>query len=181
MHEEKEFQQRVQKIEALVRKIEQLADPDARASAVELFKLVMDLHGAGLERMLDIAFEAGDAGRSVIDKFARDDLVGSLLLLYGLHPLDLETRVIEALDRIGPSVRSHGGKVELLGINDGVVRLRLEVSPGGCGSTSQTLKAAVEEAIYDAAPDIAGLEVEGGTQPQFSPGLVQLAKSSNKR
>ena len=179
--EEKEFQQRIQKIEALVLRIEQLADSDARASAVELFQLVMDLHGAGLERMMEIAFEAGDSGRSCIDKFARDDLVGSLLLLYGLHPLDLETRVMEALDRIRSTLRSHGGTVELLGINDGVVRLRLDASGNGCSSSAQTMKAAIEEAIYDRAPDIAGLEVEAGMKQTFSSGLVQLAKSSSKR
>ena len=179
--EDKEFQQRIQKIESLVLRIEQLADAEARASAVELFQLVMDLHGAGLERMMEIAFEAGDSGRACIDKFARDDLVGSLLLLYGLHPLDLESRVAEALNRVGPSLRSHGGAVELLGVNDGVVRLRLEVSANGCSSSAQTMKAALEEAIYNVAPDIAGIEVEAGMKPTFSSGLVQLARSSSKR
>jgi Fe-S cluster biogenesis protein NfuA len=179
--EEREFQQRIQKIEALVHKIETLADPGARASARELFQAVMDLHGAGLERMMEIVFDGGGAGRDVIDKFAGDDLVASLLLLYGLHPLDLETRVIKALDRVRPYVRSQGGAVELLGLEDGVVHIRLEKSSNGCGSSAQALKQAIEEAVYDAAPDIAGLEIEGGMSPAFSPGLVQLARSSGKR
>lgn len=181
MRDEKDFQQRIQKIESLVRKIEQLNDSEAKANAVELFQLVMDLHGAGLERMLDIAFEDGDAGRSVIDKYARDDLIGSLLLLYGLHPLDLETRVIEALNRVGSSLRSHGGKVELLSINNGVVRVRVDASSASCGSSAQTMRLAIEEAIYDAAPDIAALEVEAETKQQFPTGLVQLARSSSKK
>jgi Fe-S cluster biogenesis protein NfuA len=179
--EDKEFQQRIQKIEAMVRKIERLADPDARASALELFQLVMDLHGAAVERMLNIVFEAGEQGGNIIDNLGRDDLVGSLLLLYGLHPLDLETRVIQALEKLSPYMRTHGGKVELIGINEGVVRLRLNVTSNGCGSTAQTLKVAVEEAIYDAAPDIAALEIEGGLEKSFSSGLVQLARSSSKR
>src|SRR3954451_15781752 len=79
---EKEFQQRIQKIEALVRQIESLADPAARASALELFQLVMDLHGASVERMMNIVFEAGEPGQAIIDNLGRDDLVGSLLLLY---------------------------------------------------------------------------------------------------
>ena len=179
--EEKEFQQRIQKIESLVRKIETLADAEARASALALFQSVMDLHGAAVERMMDIVFDAGDTGREVIDKFGRDDLVGSLLLLYGLHPLDLETRVIEALNRLRPSLQSHGGNVELLEVRDGVVRVRLEKSSNGCGSTAQALKQAVEEAVYDAAPDITGIEIEGATEPAFSTGLVQLAGLSSKR
>ena len=178
--EEKEFQQRIQKIEALVHKIESLVDPAARASALELFQLVMDLHGASVERMMNIVFEAGEPGQAIIDNLGRDDLVGSLLLLYGLHPLDLETRVIQALDRLRPHLRSQGGAVELLGIQDGVVRLRLEQSANGCGSSAQSLRVALEEAIYDAAPDITGLEVEGGVAQAFSSGLVQLARSSSK-
>jgi Fe-S cluster biogenesis protein NfuA len=179
--EEKEFQQRIQKIEALVRKIESLADAEARASALELFQLVMDLHGASVERMMNIVFEAGEPGQAIIDRLGRDDLVGSLLLLYGLHPLDLEARVIQALDKLRPELRSHGAQVELLGVNNGVVRLRLEQSASGCGSSAQSLRVAVEEAIYDAAPDLTALEVEGGVTQPFSSGLVQLAGSSNKR
>ena len=179
--EEKDFQQRIQKIEALVRRIETLADAEARASALALFQAVMDLHGAAVERMMEIVFDAGDTGRKIIDKFGGDDLVGSLLLLYGLHPLDLEARVTNALNRLRPSLQSHGGNVELLSVGDGVVRVRLEKSSNGCGSTAQALKQAVEEAIYDAAPDITSLEVEGGMEPAFSTGLVQLAGLSSKR
>src|ERR1051325_9748700 len=120
--EEKEFQQRIQKIEALVRKVEALPDPDARASSQELFQLVMDLHGTSVERMMSIVFEAGDAGRAIIDRFGQDELVGSLLLLYGLHPLDLETRVTQALEKVRPYLRSRGGSVELVSLNDGAVR-----------------------------------------------------------
>jgi Fe-S cluster biogenesis protein NfuA len=179
--EEKEFQQRIQKIEALVRKIESLADANARTSALELFQLVMDLHGASVERMMNIVFEAGEPGQTIIDKFGRDELVGSLLLLYGLHPLDLETRVMQALDKLRPDLRSHGAQVELLGVHDGVVRLRLEQSAGGCGSSAQNLRVALEEAIYDAAPDITALEVESGVAQPSASGLVQLAGLSGKR
>ncbi|HEX5733021.1 MAG TPA: NifU family protein [Blastocatellia bacterium] len=179
--EEKEFQQRIQRIDALVRKVETLADAEARATALELFQTIMDLHGAGLERMMEIVFDGTEAGGELIDKFARDDLVASLLLLYGLHPLDLEERVIEALEQVRPSLRSHGATVELLGVRDGVVRVRIEKSSNGCGSSAQGLKQAVEEAIYGKAPDIAGLEVEGGMEPTFSSGLVKLAGLSSKR
>lgn len=179
--EEKELQQRIQKIDELVRKIETMADAQARATALELFKTIMDLHGAGLERMMEIAFDTPEAGGDIIDKFARDDLVASLLLLYGLHPLDLESRVIEAIEQVRPYLRSHGGNVDLLGISEGVVRVRLEVSSNGCGSSAQALKQAVEAAIYDKAPDIAGLEVEPGAEPTFATGLVQLAGLSSKR
>ncbi len=174
MIEDNEFQQRVQRIEGLVRRIETLTDANARAIALELFQSIMDLHGAGLERMMSIAFDAGDEGRRIIESFASDDLVSSLLLLYSLHPLDLEARVAAALEKVRPFVRSQGGSVELLGITDGVVRLRIEAGRG-CSSSPQALRTAVEEALYDAAPDMAALQIEA-SQPAQS-GLVQLKSS----
>ena len=49
-----EFQQRLKSIERLLQEIEASADPNLRAAAQELVQLVMDLHGAGLERMLEL-------------------------------------------------------------------------------------------------------------------------------
>jgi Fe-S cluster biogenesis protein NfuA len=178
--EEKEFQQRVQKIEGLVRRIESIADEQTRASALELFQSIMDLHGAGLERMMEIAFEAGEPGQAIIDNFSRDELVASLLLLYGLHPLDLETRVMQALDKVRPYLRSHGGYVELLGIKDGAISLRLEGNFSGCGSSPQTLKMAIEDAIYTAAPDLTELRVEVVAERPSPAGLVQLKRVSKE-
>src|ERR1700754_4985270 len=149
MPEAQDFQQRIQKIETLVRKLEAVSDGEARTSALELFQLIMELHGAGLERMMNITFEAGEAGSAIIDSLARDELVGSLLLLYGLHPLDLQTRVIEALDKLQPYLGSHSGRVNLLEIAEGVVRLRLESSSSGCGSSVRDLRQAIEGAIAD--------------------------------
>ncbi len=103
----------MQRIEGLVRKIESLSDPEARESALELMQSLMDFHGAGLDRLMEIVAEAGDAGYSIFDNFARDELVGSLLLLYNLHPVPLEMRVMGALDKVRPYLDSHGGNVEL--------------------------------------------------------------------
>ena len=174
MHEEKDFQQRIQRVEELVRKIETVADPETRASAIELMQSLMDLHSTGLERMMEITFQNGEAGSQIIDNFARDELVGSLLLLYGLHPLTFEERVMQALDNVRPYLRSHGGNVELISVMDGVVRLRLEGSFNGCGSSASTLRQAIEGAIYDAAPDIQTLEVEGGAAQQQPVTFVKL-------
>jgi Fe-S cluster biogenesis protein NfuA/nitrite reductase/ring-hydroxylating ferredoxin subunit len=178
--DKKEFQQRLQKIEALVQTIESAADPNVRASAVELMQSLMELHGAGIERMMEIVFGNGAAGGEIIDRFAGDDLVASLLLLYGLHPLDIETRVMQALDKVRPYLRSHGGNVELIGIADGAARLRLVGSCHGCASSAMTLKLAIEEAIYELAPDVAALEVEGVVAQPPPSGLVQLERAPGR-
>jgi Fe-S cluster biogenesis protein NfuA len=177
---DKEFQQRLQKIEGLVRTIESAADPNVRTSAVELMKSLMELNSAGIERMMDITFETGEIGKEIIDRYADDALVSNLLLLYGLHPLDIESRVLQALDKVRPYLRSHGGNVELLGIADGIVRLRLEGSCNGCASSAMTLKLAIEEAIYEAAPDVISLDVEGVKEQASTSSLVQLGRSREK-
>lgn len=175
MIEEKEARRQTQRIEELVREVEELADADARAKALELVQSLMDFHGAGLERLMEIVADAGVPGRAVFDDFARDPSVSSLLLLYGLHPVELEERVAGALEKVRPFLASHGGDVELVGINEGVVRLRMKGSCHGCPSSAMTLKNAIEEAVYEAAPDITTLEVEGVTEQPSPSGLVQIA------
>jgi Fe-S cluster biogenesis protein NfuA len=116
----------------------------------------------------------------VIDELGRDPLVSSLLVLYGIHPLDLESRVTQAVEKVQPRVRKGGGELELLGIENGAVRLRLQVTGHGCGSTKTTLKAMVEDALYEAAPDLSKLLIEGldEDKPGGASGFVPLGKLS---
>jgi Fe-S cluster biogenesis protein NfuA len=166
-----EFQQRIQSIERLLGEIESTADPSLRKTVRELVQLVMDLHGAGLERMLELIRAGGAEGENVIEKLGRDELVASLLILYGLHPVDLEARVAQALDKARSRLRAHEGEVELLGIEDGMVRLRLRANGHGCGSTSEALKEMVEQAVYQTAPDVTAVVIEGAGEKQ---GFVPL-------
>ncbi len=133
----------------------------ARERAEELVRLVADLYGAGLERVLDIVYDAGRLDDEVLASLAADELVSSLLLVHGLHPYDVGQRVEQALEGVRPYLGSHGGDVELIEVSEeGVVRLRLLGSCDGCPSSSVTLKLAVEGAIEAAAPDITGIVVE---------------------
>jgi len=95
------------------------AGPVARDRAEQLVREVVQLYGAALERTVALADPA------TMDAMVRDDLVSSMLLVHGLHPHDVETRVRTALDSVRPYLGSHGGDVELIEVADGVVRLRL--------------------------------------------------------
>ena len=187
MSEDKNVQQQMQRVEELVQSIDTWSDPNLRAKALELVQTLMDFHGAGLDRMMEITAQTGAAGYAIFDDFARDDLVGNLLLLYGLHPFDLETRIKQALDKVRPSLGLHEGNVELLGINDGVVHLRLQGNCEGCPSSAVTLKYTIEEAVYAAAPDITAIEVEGvvttvkSSNSAPSNGFVQIEKSNGNK
>ncbi len=151
-----ELQQRLGSIEELLHKIESAADPSLRATVQELVELVMNLNSAGFERVLELIRASG--GEGMVEKLGADDLIGSLLVLYGLHPLKLEDRVGQAVDRVRSRGRLHNGEIELLSVQDGAVRIRLHSNGQGCGSN---LKETLEEAIYQAAPDLTALVVEG--------------------
>jgi len=156
----REFQARLQRLDTLLQEVERGADPTATAQTREIVQAVLDLHGAGLERILEHLNEAGAAGAAVLDTCVRDDVVGGLLLLHGLHPLGLEARVLQALEQVRPALRTHGGNVRLLGVTDGVVRLQLEGNCHGCPSSAITMKQTIEEAIFARAPDVTAIEVE---------------------
>jgi len=153
MSDRQEFHARTEQIEQLVKTIEATADPQVHAAALELMQSVMELHGAGLERILELLSQSGE-GERVTRNLLQDDLVASLILLHGLHPDDLETRVLRALDNVRPYLQSHGGDVQLVSLQEGVLRLRLQGSCGSCSSSSATLKNAVEEAVIAVAPDV---------------------------
>ena len=59
--EEKAFQQGLQRFETLIQTIQTTAPPAMRASIEELVQTLLELHGVGIERMLDLIWEIGDA------------------------------------------------------------------------------------------------------------------------
>ena len=133
----------------------------------------MDVHGAGLDRIMEIVFESDGPGPAIIDKLGNDTVTSSLLLLYSLHPLDLETRVQKAVDLMRPRLRKLSCSVELVSIADGAVQARVTQGGHSCGSSSNDIRAIVEECVFELAPDVASLEILGLDEPSNS-GFVAL-------
>lgn len=176
------LQKQIRRIGEIVEQLELTADPNARAMARELLESLMALHGAALERILEIASEAGETGETVIRKFGRDELVSSLLLLYGLHPEDLNTRVARALEKARTYLTSHSASAELVSVGeDGTVTLRIEVRSTGCGSSDASVKAYLEAAMQDAAPDATSIVVEDAGALLTQSGFVPLSQLESGR
>jgi Fe-S cluster biogenesis protein NfuA len=177
MNPRDEFQQRARSIEGLVNQLEGAADPAVRSAARALVQAVMDLHGSSIERILEIVNDSGEPGKTLIDRFGHDELVRSVLLLYGLHPQDLHTRVLEALDSLRTFLRSHGASAELVSIDGaGVVSVELQAKLGGCGSAATSVRATVEAAIQEAAPDAASIVVDDASNTDLAgPTFVSVA------
>ena len=129
----------IQEIERLIRQIEDAADPGTRAGVRELVQAILEFHGAGLSRIVELSDEPR------VRALARDDLIAPLLLLYGLHPDDLATRVRRALDRVQG--------VELTDIADSVVRVKSDLP-----------RETIEQVLFAAAPEIVAVEIESSAQ-----------------
>jgi Fe-S cluster biogenesis protein NfuA len=135
----------IERIAELVEQLEAGTDPASKALSKELLQGVMELHAAGLGRLLDLTRASGAPGEALVERFARDPTVRTLLLLHDLHPWDAATRVREAL-------RTHEGKVEILRVDDSSAHVRVD------GPTS--LARTIEDALREAAPDVDSIVVE---------------------
>lgn len=173
MENEKDFQGRVQRIGELVQELDSIADPAVRARAKELVQSLLDLHGAGLARILEVIFQSGDGSAQVIDELGRDPLVSSLLILYGLHPEELQTRVEQKLEQVQSKLYKLGAEAELISTENGNVRVHVKIDQHACGSTARTVQATLEAAIYEAAPDLTSIVIDGLEKPAAS-GFIAL-------
>jgi Fe/S biogenesis protein NfuA len=77
----------------------------------------------------------------------------------GRPPADLSgevpQRVLQVLEeQINPAIASHGGRADLVAVEDGIAYLRLSGGCQGCGLASVTLSQGIEVAILDAIPEI---------------------------
>jgi Fe-S cluster biogenesis protein NfuA/nitrite reductase/ring-hydroxylating ferredoxin subunit len=169
----------LERVQRLSERVERLEDPEARDAAQELVAAILEMHGAGLATIGGVLDEAGPAGEAAKAKLVADPVVASLLLIHDLYPVPLEQRVGEALEEVRPYMESHDGNVELLGVEDGVVRLRLAGSCDGCPASASTLELAIKEALEKAAPDLAGLEVEGLVEQRPPPSGTPLPVIQN--
>lgn len=152
------------RIQEIVEQIEAMPNPAARALMQECMESVLSFYGDGIARILEVVKRSGIGGQKAYDDLLHDNVVSGLLLIHGLHPHDLATRLRAALDKVRPYMESHGGNVELLSLENDFARLRLQGSCKTCPSSAVTLELAVRHAIEAACPDLAGFAVEGAAE-----------------
>ncbi len=156
--------ERVQELQAA---LDAERDSATRELAEELVSAIVQLYGEGLERILTVLMANGEEGVNLAAELTEDPLLSTLLLIHDLHPVSLTDRVQGALDSVRPYMESHGGNVELLSLEEGIARIHLQGSCSDCSASSVTLELAIKQALEQAAPDLAGLEVEG-VAPQLT-------------
>lgn len=158
------FQQRMRRVEELLAVVERGADPATLAATRELVRALLDLHGGALTTMLAWVAEGGESGRLLVERFGADSEVGSLLLLHGLHPLDIEGRARRALRSLAPAVEA-----ELIAVRGDVAWLRAR---GGAGP--EAARRAAEEAVLAVAPEVTAVVFEDRGDGGDGAGRVSL-------
>jgi len=168
-----------ERVEGLIGELRSQPDPRVAEVAEELVRTLVDLYGEGLAHVMNVARSAADGGQpdGLVEQLVADPLVASLLLVHDLHPVDVDTRIQQALDDVRPYLGSHAGGVEYLGVDDdGVVHLKLEGSCHGCPSSTVTVRLAIEKAIEEAAPETVRVEVAGVVAEPSGPALLQIGR-----
>lgn len=194
------------RVEQLLAEAQADTDPRSADRSAELVRLLMEVYGAGLSRIVEHVREAdretgdpgprphprpdprphehpdpprpaGDRPPGLLGRLATDPLVGSLLILHDLHPVPLAERVERALDRLRPHLGRYADGLEVLGIDDeGVLRLRVAGEHDACPSSATTVRDAVAHVVEQAAPEISGVQVEGLGAPAAEPAASGAAR-----
>lgn len=85
---------------------------------------------------------------------------------------DLAQRILEVLEsQINPSIAMHGGRADLVGVDELTAYLRLSGGCQGCGLAQVTLSQGIEVALREAVPELVSIvdvtDHAGGTNPYF--------------
>ncbi len=139
------------RLEELLGDIEGL-DEDVRNRVFELLDGVDAVHRLAVTRL---ASSLGDGLRHLR---RRDVAVDWLFEAYGVGVDDVDA-ASAALEQVRPYLHEHGGEVEVLAVQQGVVRVRLLGSCTGCTSAAETLRHGVEEALRENLPGFVAMDV----------------------
>ena len=72
--------------------------------------------------------------------------------------IKMEEKVREAIEKIRPLLQRDGGDIELVSVEDGVVKVSLRGACAGCPMSQMTLKNVVEQAIKQEVPEVKSVE-----------------------
>lgn len=145
------------RLDGILEAVESRAEPEVAAAVAELLEGLQRVHAEGLRRLADLLRDEP----SLLERALEEPVVSNLFYLYDLSVVDQEERVRRALDAAGVMARSHGGEIEVLAVEDGRVRLRVEWSHDSVSREAGTLREGIEFALRQRLPGFRGVEIEG--------------------
>lgn len=165
--DDRDVRERVARVEESLEAIEALPD-GPRRTALDAVTALVELYGEAWARALGRLEREGSGSAAAL---AEDELVAHLLMIHGLHPRNVESRVRDALDAVGAAIDADGLEVELIALEEGVARLRF----GGGAVPEGGVRDLIEQAILRAAPEIERIDVDRPASGDGNgPALVQI-------
>jgi len=169
-----EFDQILPRIADLAERLAEHENKDVADTAIEMLDWIDVFHANGVGRMVEMLREW--RGEILLEAVAADPVAGALLRAYGLgDDTDLDAARVSvqaALEEVRPYLHSHGGDMEVVHLEDGVVRLKLHGSCDGCTASDATIIEQVEAALKDHWVDFRRIEVEEMTAEPHPPPVV---------
>ena len=136
-------------------------DEDIRERAEKLVKARDAFLASGVREMVR-RLKADERSKPVLFELVDDPVIYAVLMELGIVRPDLTTRVARAMERVKPYVKSHGGDIELVRIEDKpggkTAFVRLHGSCSGCSMSAATLRDGVQEAITSIVPEVTRVE-----------------------
>ena len=137
---------------------------------------IEELNAEALRRLIR-ALKDDLAAAAALRQAVRDPLVYQVLRFHGLLKEPLEHRVARALEEVRPSLKTHGGDVELVAVKfPGTVEVRLIGSCQSCPSSGETLSEGVEKAIKSLCPEITTVTRVSRGAPEASADGTQVVR-----
>lgn len=169
-----EFDQILPRIADLAETLAGHEDETVADTAVELLDWIDVYHANGVGRMVEMIREW--RGEILLEAVAADPVAGGLLRAYGLGVgTDLDSARVSvqaALAEVRPYLHSHDGDMEVVWVEDGVVRLKLHGNCDGCTASDATIVERVETSLRAHWVDFRRVEVEEMTAEAHPPPLA---------
>ena len=145
-------------VDEAIAAVSELEDGNAREIAERLRRAVEAFHRPALVHVVRVLRD-DPRGKELLFDLVDEPSVRAVLALHEIIRPDPMTRAVRALDAVRPYLRSHGGDVDLVRIDDGAAVVRLQGSCNGCSMSAVTLQNTVEEALVGAVDEIERVEV----------------------
>ncbi|HEY3802329.1 MAG TPA: hypothetical protein VGL61_06965 [Kofleriaceae bacterium] len=156
-------------LERILGELRELVNPAAWLRIEQALSITTRLYGAGLANALEHATAAGAGVAQLSMLIDADELLASLLVLHGLHPLSTDARVRRTMAALATEL---GCALDVIELGPTRLTLRANGELGGAMS-ARVAEGVIRHALEAAAPELAAVDIVGLPVPP-DPSLVQL-------
>jgi len=176
VHQEMDVRLLSEKIDEYVEALFNHPEPMVREATHQLLDGIDALHREALGRIVAALSDHVELRERMIE----DPVIQLVFELYGLWHEEDTASVDRALASVRPYIESHGGEVEILSVEDGVVRLRLAGACHGCSGSTMTLKRGIETALRENYENFKEMIVEQSVEGDATGNISLLDRTFEK-